>query len=122
MALKVAKSGRVGGGLENCFQGFRLELKDAVVVDEALLVERLGFGAQRLEDFFAFGSAVDVLDPQIDDVAKTARRGVVGRGLVGQGRGLRAERVEKYDGGAVAARPAAEASQVGEVADAPAVI
>src|SRR5690348_14070762 len=66
--------------------------------------------------------ALDVLDAEIDDVAIAAGRRVVGRRLVRDFWQLGAERIQEGDRRAGALRPAPEAAEVGEIADAPALL
>ena len=105
---------------KDLLQRLRLEAEHLAVVNEALRVQRAGSCALAREvDPFR---SLDVLRTQVHDVAKAPCRRVVRRGLVWQCGRLRAERVEQDGRRAHAAREASETAQVGEVADAPAVL
>src|SRR5260370_652070 len=108
-------------GLKDAFERSRLELEDLVVVDQALLIQLACGLAQRLQLRSASLRALDLFDAQVEGVSKATCRGVVRRGLVGHGLCLRSEWVEEDDRGAAPPRPATEASEIGQVSDAPAV-
>jgi hypothetical protein len=112
---------RFGQRLEHRLEGSGLQPEDRVVVDERLRVQGHGLASQGLELGRAEAGAGHLVDPQVQRVQEAARGGVVGAWLLVRDRGLRAERVDQQEGGAVLARPAAEAAEVGEVADAPAL-
>src|SRR5260370_29305910 len=112
---------RLGSGLKYAFERLRLELEDEVVVDQALLIELDGGRSQRLKVGRASVYTFDLVDAQVEGVSKTPRRCVVGRWLVGQGRSLCSQRVEQDHRGAAPARPPAEAPEIGQIPNAPAV-
>ena len=117
---KCGQAFGLGGDAKDLFQRFGLELEDLVVTDQPLLVQTArSVALSRKVDPFC---ALDLLWPQVDHVAKSARRCVVRRRLVRQGRGLRAQWVEQDAGRTGLARPPREPAKVGEVADAPAVL
>src|SRR5438876_2956902 len=123
LALRRHKCGQsfgLGCDAKYLFQRFGLETENRVVIEQALVVERLSRVAlSRKVDLVR---ALDLFGAQVDHVAKPARRGVVRRRLVREGRGLGVERVEQNHGRTGLARPAREPAKVGEVADAPAVL
>src|SRR5438309_966147 len=117
---KCGQAFGLGGDAKDLFQRFGLEPENRVVIDQALLVQTARRVAlSRKVDPFC---ALDLLWPQVDHVAKSARRCVVRRRLVRQGRGLRAQWVQQDAGRTGLARPPREPAKVGEVADAPAVL
>src|SRR5256712_6093010 len=117
---KCGQAFGLGGDAKDLFQGFGLEPENRVVIDQALLVERVSRVA--LSRKIDLVRALDLFGAQVDHVAKSTRRGVIRRRLVREGRGLGAERVEQDAGSTGLARPAREPAKVGEVADAPAVL
>ena len=67
---------------EDSFQGRRLELEDAVVIDHPVGVQRERLLAKVRDAGVA--RALDVLDAQVEDIAESARRWVVGRRFIWQ--------------------------------------
>src|SRR5437763_9817313 len=98
-----------------------LEVEYPRAVDHALGAEGAAQGRQPLELATERRGPRHVLDPEIEWVHEAAARGVIGARLLRAKRQRRGERIYQYRARAQAGGPAAERSQVGEVADAPGV-
>src|SRR5712692_7439094 len=120
--LPCRESARLRSCVENQLERLRLERENRIVVDEAFAVERVGLSLERRELGGHALRAVDLLDPEVRDVAKSSRRRVIGTGLIRRYRWLRAKRADLDDRRTGGSRPPAQAAKVGEVADAPAVL
>ena len=121
-AYQVTNSGSSRRSRADLLQGGALEPPHLVAVDPAVVVEAAPGLGQRRQRRADVGRAGHVLDPQVDRVREAPRGGRVRAGLLRHGRRHRVQGVDEDEVGAqVLAGPPGQATQVAEVAHAPAL-